>query len=736
MKKLLFCLFVVTFWTQVSSQVFGSFVKEDCNVRNLSLFSRDSSHILYNHIIDEERLGILDLHPFTLDELGGWDNFVDCLKSDSNITFVYVGSTASRLMEGTFHRYAQYYKGIEVVDGGFTITTDNTDVTARPDPPCPGCPEANPCDEVLFLSPYIYENININVNSSITVGQIANILNITITDIVNQELKIIQNITNNCEYRLAYMTIYKSENEGSMVAWLDAHSGDFLYNTTFYSLKDAPTADHGIQYLNDIQVGNKTILKNHRLSCYDMTGNYLHGNSLDLGFYSNDIPESPANRNWIDSDADHEVFQLFWMTDQVIDVFADRLGINFTNVRVGFHAQFTNAYSAPGGLPNSEAKFIFGAIEGMSFVEYDQIAHEMGHAIINQYISPNLIEGGSLHEGLADIFGVYIEYVLQDFVIDWVMGDDMPRVIRDLENTSRNCFTDIKNNNSNHERGEALGHWFYLCVTGSLSDNIPSMNIEEVMGVILDALPNIGKNADYHDLMRATLTTTARRFSTCSNQFLTILRAWEKICVNTNHRMVNSNEPCIAILGNTVVCEENQNIYLYLTLNHGLNTDFGVWRLLGRNNTSFKSVRGMQGNLQYGGESLEIYEIPKMLYYPQTLTIKFWHPQLGDIYPVRVRLMDCNSDDPSCYDYYSSSMPYQLENFTYEYNDGYNKVNVNYENTEIESDWKLIVYNLMGNKILQTLDRTSTDNISKILIYTYWDKNGQLVKTKKVFASE
>jgi hypothetical protein len=53
------------------------------------------------------------------------------------------------------------------------------------------------------------------------------------------------------------------------------------------------------------------------------------------------------------------------------------------------------------------------------------------------------IEGASLHEGLSDIFGTYLESLLHPDGLNWVIGNHMPLVIRDLENTPRSCFADI-----------------------------------------------------------------------------------------------------------------------------------------------------------------------------------------------------------------------------------------------------------------------------------------------------
>lgn len=646
----------------------------------------------------------------------------------------YHSSTPSRTLDGTFHKYVQYYKGIEVIDGGFTILTNTEDIQAIAGPPCPGCPPINPCDELQMLSPYIYENMNISTVASITELQFSQVLNVPVSNVSDYELIIVNNIMQNCEYRLTYLVNYTSEEEGEMVGWVDAHSGQFLHKAPLHNNKNAPTANFGSQFMNDTENGNLTELRNQRLRCYDMTG--IQG----INFNEIDIPASPIIRDWEAGDANPEVFQLFWMTDLVIDELNDRLGINFVNVRVGFQPTFGNARSIAGGLPNNQADFVFGIINGASTVEFDVVAHELGHAIVRQFVSSALPQGGSLHEGISDMFGTFIESILDPNGLDWVMGDNMPLAIRDLQNTTRNCFTDIQNLTSNHDRSEALGHWFFLCVNGSPANNIPPMNIEEVMNLIVDALPNLGNNADYPDLMRVIINLAIARHGPCSDQVRTLVRAWERICVPTGHKFATPTAPCYELVGQTSVCEESNIINICLSAATGVinNFNFGRWTIIGRNSTDFKSTRGMQGNSQDGGNCLKIFKIPDMPFYPQTMTIQYWHPQIGQTLTRRVVIRDCDGDDPTCHEYYNGvGRSNQNELSTAIFNE-FSDVDYIDLRTKIDNgELKLIVYDLMGNIVNPSI-YSDINNLTspQILIYTYWDNRGDLVQTKKVFVRQ
>jgi hypothetical protein len=71
MKNLLSTLFFVCVSIFVYGQDKGTNSKEDCNVRNLTLQNVNETKQLYHYFVDENRSGVINLHPFTLEEIGG-----------------------------------------------------------------------------------------------------------------------------------------------------------------------------------------------------------------------------------------------------------------------------------------------------------------------------------------------------------------------------------------------------------------------------------------------------------------------------------------------------------------------------------------------------------------------------------------------------------------------------------------------------------------------------------------
>jgi len=111
------------------------------------------------------------------------------------------------------------------------------------------------------------------------------------------------------------------------------------------------------------------------------------------------------------------------------------------------------------------------------------------------YIDVITLAEESMIEGISDMFGVYVKSKLA--FLDWEIGDR-----RLSESNQFSCYTNgsVINATEEHDRGRMLGHWFYLCVNGNAPNNIPAMDIAEVMELVYEALPNLSESPDFPDL--------------------------------------------------------------------------------------------------------------------------------------------------------------------------------------------------------------------------------------------
>lgn len=738
MKTKLLTLIIIILATGLNAQR-GPNSKDECLVRNLSFktttistTTTTASNPLSPYFIDDDRIGVIELQPFSVSEIGGWNNFTDALSSDTSTTYEYLGRIESNLLGGDYLRYRQLYQGIPIVDGGFTIRVIPNDPTSAlsNNPPDPN----GDCWRLASISVNVYEEIDVNTNPTFTIGQIQDSLQGTVIQVDSIELKIINNLMGYCDYRLVYEVQYENEEDGSLVAIVDAHSGSTLHYSSAHSYKEAPTADWGPQNMDDYDILGFTFLANDRLQVIDMTAE--NPSDIELlwrHFNQGVMPKIPiSQQSWEPTDADPNVFQAFWMANDIINLYDTDFGVVFEDVRLGVHLTLPGAVAYFHDVPEDKALFAIGTRDGKSMVEYDIIGHELAHSVIRKFFLSEYIESATLHEGIAEMFGTYMEAKLDE--LDWIGGDDIPAEIKDLANPTYDCFTDVSHfngQNDQYPRSEPLTHWFYLCVNGDVTNGILPITIEEVMGLVYESLSSLGSNPDYPDLMEVTMDLAEEKYGTCSYEFLTILRAWEQICVPTGHRLANPAATCVYTTGPSWVYEEDDYIHVCLNTFHGLDTDKGRWTIIGPQSTSFASVRGMTGNSQDGGQCITITQIPDYPYYPQRITIQYWNSEYGDFLTRSIIIRDEDQSHPTCEEYYDLIPLANNEDSFEAFMSSMESLHSIDQNSDKELN--LIVYDMMGNVLNITEDqiRNQTFGQPRIIILTYWDKDGRLIKSKK-----
>lgn len=751
MKKFLFvvCTFIIPSYILFSQNSFSD-VDGHCNLRNTTLKRINQESPLYPFVAKNINDGTMQFTPFVIDDIGGWEVFFSSLVSSENVTFEYIGMSDSKLFDGSYYKYQQFYKGVPVFGAGFSVLIESNEPESIIGPPCEGCPgPSDPCLSLSFISANIYEipNANISVIPNFSENNIEN-QKASQNDLVESaELYILPTVHNSCDLQLAWKVNYIDDERGGMIDWINANSGALIYETVRHVHKNAPTADYGIHWLDDEVEEGETVLRNDRLAVLDFSPVFgdpgITGPQQALQLFSDSrIPVSPLTRGWNISDAPEEVFQAFWMADTILDVFETELDITLENtIKLGVHPTVQGAANLISPqVPDDEYWMVFGVFGDSvtaSTVEFDIVGHEIYHAVLqSEGISPSAIWGRTIHEGLAEIFGTYAESKIES--LDWIIGDNDPiianTVLRDLANPVSDCFTDIEMETDDpYLRSEPLMHWFYLCIVGDAVEDIPAMDIDELMSIIVESLPNMGVNPDYVQLMEATSSLAEMVYGSCSDQLRTIIRAWEKICVPTGHAIANGT--CTSIGGISSVCEENNYFDMCLTATSQLNLEYGRWAISGRNSTLFESYLGMQGNVQFGGDCLQITSIPTMPYYPQVVTIRYSHPAMERSIIKRVKLVDCDGDDPTCEDYYGLQPLSNSNNF--------NTIEEEVISIDIKSNivpaeiCDVLIYDILGNKVSVSEEQIASGfrtGEPRILIVTYWDKYGNLISTKKIIS--
>lgn len=67
-----------------------------------------------------------------------------------------------------------------------------------------------------------------------------------------------------------------------------------------------------------------------------------------------------------------------------------------------------------------------GSRNGIPVSLFDIMAHELSHCYLLEFLEfGSNSETNALHEGIADIFGSYIENFTPPYQLDWITGDDV-----------------------------------------------------------------------------------------------------------------------------------------------------------------------------------------------------------------------------------------------------------------------------------------------------------------------
>jgi hypothetical protein len=663
-------------------------------------------------------------------------NVADLIADNVDVSFTQTQISNSFLSDNEYTiRYQQNYKGLKVQGGGYVAAFRTQ---KEPDDP------VGPCDFAYGLSPFIITGLDLNIVPNIQINQLASILaneegfsSPLDIEIHSQELIIAHNPEFSCQAFLAYEVLYYALD--ARKGLINALTGEVVVTRPGYILCGAQTQDYGYQQLQCFQEpsgGLSLQTPNTAIRTYDFSGLRLFSDQTTAGvsrndYQSNRIPVTP-NSNW-GNESTEGVYQAHFVTPKVVSSFTpilQTLGIGLGIVNVGADAIGDNAAFFEFST-NINTYIGFGQTSnGDSWATFDVVGHELGHAIINRFIKFSNHVNGSLHEGFADIFGVYAEYKHYG-VVDWNMGNEIPKTLRDLANPDPNydCYSDVRNEKSSHKRGIPLGYLFYLLSEGDASLGIPSLGIESAMSIMLETLKSLGSESDYTDVREEMIKITESNFDLCSDESIAIRRAWCQICVGPAPFCSFGCD--FHLDGPTFICEEDD--YLQICLGGNYNPVIQTrWRIIAKNGLNWQAIGNQTGNTVTGGSCLTITDLPKYPYYPQEAVIKFYSPTLGSesIIRKRIVLLDCDNDDPTCEDYYNISplIAEQVEIL------GQSTLKT-YEGASAASYFRL--FNIYGQLLYEGPDNPSrsSDVINAhqgIAILVSYDIKGRIIKSTKL----
>lgn len=730
--KIKTCLLFCLFGNIITAQDPTFTISSDCP--NYNSFVDDPMLFTNSHLIQPYILGTLYTDLVKKDSL---DAILSTFGLDEDISFQLQFSEDEYNDNSRYYsRFQEYYKGLLVEGGGITV---NYIRNKSGDP-------SNPCDILYSLAPRILTGFSLNTNPTISLSSA--IESITSDTIFNSELIITHNLDSRCEFKLVWRIDYLDN--VNKRDYIDAHSGQVLLSHISGEFLKANTINYGEQELYNYKVDNENLnyleSDNRRLKIVDFDSP-IAGNSARIEGWQNAAPNIITTGEYWGSTTTGLAYQALYIGKKVLTEI-DNLGIGsyFGSVSIGTKVSFNNSQAIEfEGFPL--VRYILlgantGNIGGVSALP-DVIAHELCHIYLRQFLSSDKRGSSSLHEGICDIFGTFIESKIQGY-IDWEFSDDdmIAKNVsdRDLSRPKSNidCYTEVEKEEKEHIRGVPLGYWFYLISNGKTSPTIPGLGIDLAIKIVLSSLKNLNDDSDYKDLMMSTLSYVLEKYGRCSNEFKAVSQAWELICVPTgsadNYGIIP--DCSLGICANSIIpiCEEYDEFEFCVCGPGPLNAIYN-WTIIGPKSTEYSSAIGMQGNSQNGGQCLTITDIPKYPFYPQYLKLRLHSPTMCNlgIKPCFIehiiKLNDCGDNDPHCdYPYNETIINTSKRNDFYQYNSQLSQL--------LNKSPRVKIFDILGRQIFDSFnDEIDINQIeySGWCFIVYLNEKGVLTKTFKKY---
>ena len=336
--------------------------------------------------------------------------------------------------------------------------------------------------------------------------------------------------------KLVYeINYFKNENKKAII---DAHTGEIYEDVTTNTPLLASTFQYGTVFFNNYNVNGVSHLSSHdnRIRIYQGF------NTTNWSWLQNLIPTTTNSFGWDNGTVWDLSKQALYVTEKVDNVFSTHLNITFPEIKVGTYLG-ANAFAGP----FSNADIVLGTLNnnpnGANFALYDIVAHELGH--VSLYNTPLYYTPGSqnatLHEGLADVYGTYVESFILGST-DWRAGGENSLIFDanlNRDHSVQYCYD--PGSTSDHEKGKAISHWFYAITVGI--PGIPGMpettiesigSIEDSKTLVFEAVNRL--NDPYSGIFRfkeLTLQVAEESYGLGSPRYNSVSKAWDRVCITT-----------------------------------------------------------------------------------------------------------------------------------------------------------------------------------------------------------
>jgi Zn-dependent metalloprotease len=458
-------------------------------------------------------------------------------------------------------RFHQYYKGVKVEHGSFTLTSKNgvaayafgrfypTSAVAGITPSMDEATAFGKAKAAVPAEKYAWES----GSEPMPTGRLS-----LIEDFKNGD--------GDGVLHLAYaFDIYAEQPVARYMVYIDATDGHVLFmdamlkhiGATGNSLYSGPVAFGAGQIGSTVYMHDSTL--GGGVATYNLNNSTNTSAGVIVSSSSTTFPTDPS----VDAHWGASVVYNYWKSTHNRNSWNGSGGILRSYVH--YSTKYDNAMW-------NGAAMVYGDGSGYSFggfpplTSLDVCGHEIGHGVCQS--TAGLVysrESGAMNEGLSDIWGSVIEAYGDPHETDatpkdpWLIGEELLRTMRSMKNpkqygqpstylginwvaATNACSPTSTNDQCGvHTNSGVLNYWFYLmCVGGrgqnDLGNTFNVNGIGTVSGakIVYAAELTLNNTANYNSMRTATIAAASTIFGACSPEAEAVIRAWYAVGVGAD----------------------------------------------------------------------------------------------------------------------------------------------------------------------------------------------------------
>lgn len=439
----------------------------------------------------------------------------------------------------THYKYQQYYNGVKVEFGTYTLHAQNDQIESASGAFIPvknisTTPSLKENQALLSAISYIgADKYMWDIPSEEQLIK-EDKQDASATYFPKGELVIVEDYLGNMEPRLAWkFDIYASQPLSRDHVYVDAENGKILLVNPLIHHTNA-TGTAATRYSGSRSITTDSYNGSYRLRETRGTNSGIQTYNLNKGTNYGSATDFTDNDNnwtsgeWNNANKDNAALDAHWGAEKTYDYWISKHNRNsFDNnggiikSYVHYSTNYDNAF-----WDGSRMTYGDGGTYFTPLTSIDVCGHEIGHGVCSY--TANLVysnESGAINEGLSDIWGACIEQYAAPEKSEWLMGEDIViggGALRYMNNPNQASdpdtyggtywYTGTSDNGGVHTNSGVINYWFYLLSAGGSGTNDIG-NAFTVAGVGMDTAAKVTYRAESVYMTSSTNYAAARNYT-------------------------------------------------------------------------------------------------------------------------------------------------------------------------------------------------------------------------------